>query len=69
MLFTLYFNLDTFSAAAEYFSISKSHLDKEKRVTEQLQGISPQSDLQYTKERQNKNELSINSVRWCHMQL
>lgn len=37
MLFTLYFNLYIFSAAAEYFSSSKSHLDNEDGISEQPQ--------------------------------
>lgn len=40
MLFMLYFNLNIcLAAAAEYFSISKSRLDNEEGVSEQLQGI------------------------------
>lgn len=39
MLFTWYFNQDIFSAAAEYFSISKLHFDSEKGISEQLQII------------------------------
>lgn len=50
MLFTSYFNLEIFSAAAEYFSISKSHHDNEQGISEQLQciwsEISMQSDRQ-----------------------